>query len=94
MYILGSDSGTLYIGVTNNVARRMFEHKNHLIKGFTEKYDCTKLLYFEESNSIESAIIREKQLKGWKREKKISLIKSTNPGWRDLGNDFQLERVQ
>jgi putative endonuclease len=77
-------SGTLYTGVTNNLERRVFEHKNHLVEGFTKKYKITKLIYFEETNDIKVAISREKQIKGWKREKKIALIESINPDWQDL----------
>ena len=77
-------SGTLYTGVTNNLERRVFEHKNHLIEGFTRKYKITKLVYFEETNDVTTALYREKQIKGWNREKKVSLIESTNPDWKDL----------
>jgi putative endonuclease len=77
-------SGTLYTGLTNNLERRVFEHKNHLEEGFTKKYKITKLIYFEETNDIKVAISREKQIKGWKREKKIALIESINPDWQDL----------
>ena len=74
----------LYIGVTNNIARRIYEHKNKLIDGFTKKYDVYKLVYLEEMNDVEAAIAREKQLKGWNREKKITLIESVNPKWEEL----------
>jgi putative endonuclease len=84
VYILASESGTLYIGVTNNLKRRVFEHKNKLLGGFTKKYDCHRLIYFEITNSIESAITREKQLKNWNRLKKQNLIKTINPTWKDL----------
>jgi len=81
---MANKSGTLYIGVTNNLERRVFEHKNHLIEGFTKKYKITKLVYFEETNDISAAISREKQIKGWLRRKKIALVESMNPGWKDL----------
>lgn len=81
VYILASESGTLYVGMTNNIARRVYEHKNHLVPGFTDEYDCTKLVYFEEYPTPISAISREKQLKNWRREKKESLIRRSNPGW-------------
>ncbi|MFA5917685.1 MAG: GIY-YIG nuclease family protein [Candidatus Gracilibacteria bacterium] len=84
VYILASNSGTLYIGVTNNLERRISEHKNGLIEGFTKKYNCNKLVYFENTNNIISAIEREKQLKGLLRKKKEDLIKSINPNWLDL----------
>jgi putative endonuclease len=77
-------SGTLYTGVTNNLERRIYEHKHHLLKGFTNKYNIEKLVYFEETNDIRAAISREKQIKGWLRKKKIALIESMNPGWKDL----------
>jgi putative endonuclease len=77
-------SGTLYTGVTNNLERRIYEHKHHLVKGFTNKYNIGKLVYFEETNDIHAAISREKQIKGWLRKKKIALIESMNPGWKDL----------
>jgi putative endonuclease len=84
VYILTNKSETLYTGVTNNLERRVFEHKNHLIEGFTKKYKITKLVYFEETNDIRVAIEREKQIKGWNRKKKIALIESMNPDWQDL----------
>ncbi len=84
VYILASDSGTLYVGVTNNLYRRVFEHKNKLVPGFTKKYGCKKLVYFENYDDINQAIKREKILKGWKRIKKQNLIKTINPRWKDL----------
>jgi len=87
IYILASNSGTLYIGVTNNLERRVEEHKSGLIEGFTKKYECKKLVYFEEYNYINDAIAREKQIKGWRRSKKEALIRTMNPGWRDLTLD-------
>ena len=84
VYIMTNKSGTLYTGVTNNLERRIYEHKNHLVKGFTNKYKIDKLVYFEETSDINAAISREKQIKGWLRKKKIALIESMNPGWKDL----------
>jgi putative endonuclease len=81
---MASESGTLYIGVTNDLVRRVFEHREGAVDGFTFKYGCKKLVYFEDSNSIEVAITREKQLKKWRREKKEYLIRSRNPRWLDL----------
>ena len=78
----------LYIGVTNNLERRLYEHKNKLIKGFTEQYNINKLVYFEQSNSIESAITREKEIKKWRREKKNALVESTNDKWKDLSEQW------
>lgn len=75
---------TLYIGVTNNLARRIYEHKNKLIKGFSSKYNLGKLVYYEETNDIKCALAREKQLKNWHRDWKMNLIKSKNPDFIDL----------
>jgi len=74
----------MYVGVTNDLIRRLYEHKNHLIDGFTKKYNVTKLVYFEETSCIESAIAREKQLKGWRREKKNQLVETLNPNWLEI----------
>lgn len=85
VYILASDTGTIYIGVTNNLIRRITEHKNCINKeSFTKKYNCNKLVYFEEYDYISSAVKREKQLKKWSREKKEKLVKMQNPYWEDL----------
>jgi putative endonuclease len=81
-------SKTLYTGVTNDLMRRVYEHKNKMIKGFTKKYDITKLVYYEETNDIQAAISREKQIKGWLRGKKIALIESVNPKWNDLSEGW------
>lgn len=89
VYILASKkNGTLYTGVTNNLLRRMYEHKNKLCKGFTGKYDVNKLVYYEYTQYVNNAIQREKQLKGWLRKKKIELIESVNPYWEDLSKDW------
>ena len=85
VYILtNKPRGTLYVGVTNNLIRRVFEHKNKLIKGFTERYDVNLLVWYESSESIESAIAYEKKLKRWRREWKIEMIEKPNPEWVDL----------
>ncbi len=85
VYILASKkNGTLYIGVTNDLARRSLEHQAKIVKGFTEKYNIGMLVYYEETNSIEAAIAREKQLKQWHRQWKVNLIQSINPEWKDL----------
>jgi putative endonuclease len=94
VYILGSFSGTLYIGVTGNLRRRIWQHKQHAIDGFTEKYDVTRLLYFETYNEVLNAIAREKQLKGWSRVKKIALIEKLNPKWIDLSRKWYLTTEQ
>ncbi|MDD5223799.1 MAG: GIY-YIG nuclease family protein [bacterium] len=88
VYVMTNKSRTLYIGVTNNLARRVFEHKNHLIEGFTKKYQITKLVYYEETSDIQEALKREKQLKGWLRKKKIDLIELMNPDWQDLSDGW------
>ena len=83
-----NNSKTLYIGVTNDLRRRIYEHKNKLIDGFTKKYDITKLVYYESCSSIDVAIRRERQLKNWHRQWKINLIESINQDWKDLSLDF------
>jgi putative endonuclease len=85
IYILSSKkNGVLYIGMTNDLKKRVFEHKNKLIDGFTKKYNVTKLVYYELTNQPQDAINREKRLKKWKREWKIELIEKMNPNWKDL----------
>jgi putative endonuclease len=87
VYVLASKRrGTLYIGVTNDLIRRVYEHKNGLNKGFTQKYNVNKLVYFQQCENVESVIQREKQLKAWHREWKIRLIEETNPLWNDLSD--------
>ncbi|KFO68552.1 MAG: GIY-YIG nuclease family protein [Smithella sp.] len=76
-----------YIGVTNDLNRRIYEHKNKLIEGFSKKYNLTKLVYFEETSDINAAIAREKEIKKWRREKKDNLVNQTNPSWVDLSGD-------
>jgi putative endonuclease len=89
VYILTNKSNrVLYTGVTNDLERRMYEHKNKLIPGFTEKYNVNKLVYFDQTTDVTSAIGREKQIKGWTRQKKIELIESINPKWIDLTKQF------
>ena len=89
VYIMTNRSNkVLYIGVTNNLEKRCYEHKHKIIKGFTEKYNVNKLVYFETTNDIKDAITREKQLKGWLRNKKIELIESFNPTWRDIAEEL------
>jgi len=85
VYILASKrNGTLYIGITNNVLKRVYEHKNNLIEGFTQKYGVNNLVYYECYNDIYDAIAREKRIKKWKRQWKIELIEKDNPKWKDL----------
>jgi putative endonuclease len=84
VYIMSNRTQTLYIGVTNDIARRVNEHKSKLNPGFTARYNIIKLVYVESFSDIRDAIAREKQLKGWRRNKKVSLIEAVNPGWKDL----------
>ena len=85
VYLLASKkNGTLYVGVTNDLIRRVYEHKNDLVEGFTKQYQVHDLVWFESTGSVEAAIQREKQLKNWKREWKVALIEKENPEWRDL----------
>jgi putative endonuclease len=88
IYIMNSKSGTLYTGVTKDLERRVYQHKQKLIDGFTNKYDIDRLAYYEETKNIHDAISREKEIKGWRRSKKIKLIKSMNPKWEDLAEDW------
>ncbi len=88
VYILTNKSRTFYVGMTNNLERRMSEHKQKLVEGFTKKYNITLLVYYETYLDVNAAIAREKQVKDWRREKKIALIESTNPEWKDLSADW------
>ena len=91
VYMLASKSRRLYLGVTNNLERRLFEHKSKQVDGFTKQYNIDRLVYFEQTTDVLSAITREKQIKGWSRRKKILLIKRMNPNWRDLSGDWTAE---
>ena len=85
VYILASErNGTLYIGVTNNLAKRVYEHRHDLVEGFTKKYKVHQLVHYEATNDIHSAIALEKRWKKWNREWKVELIERTNPYWKDL----------
>ena len=88
VYIISNRSRTLYAGVTNNLERRIAEHKQKLIPGFSRKYNLSSLVYYEDTQDVLSAIAREKQIKGWLRSKKIALIESTNPEWNDLSTKW------
>ena len=88
VYIMTNKSRTLYTGVTNNLLRRVYEHKQKLIPGFTQKYNITKLVFYEDTSDVTAAIEREKQIKGWLRSKKIALIESMNPHWEDLSQGW------
>ena len=84
VYIMTNGSRTLYTGVTDDLVRRVYEHKNKLIEGFTKRYNITRLVHYEVTSDVQAAIQREKQIKGWLRKKKIALIEAANPGWQDL----------
>jgi putative endonuclease len=86
VYILTNHSGTLYVGVTNDLERRVAEHRSKLVEGFTKQFNITNLVYFEECGEIADALAREKQIKGWRRSKKLALIAQLNPRWDDLGD--------
>lgn len=89
VYILASKrNGTIYTGITNNLARRVYEHKNHIFEGFTKKYNVTRLVYYENYNYVYDAIEREKIIKQWRRAWKIKLIESFNPLWKDLYDEI------
>lgn len=91
VYIMTNRSRTLYTGMTNNLERRVYDHKNKITPGFTSKYNIDRLVYYEATNDVHVAIEREKQIKGWLRAKKITLIESVNPHWRDLSADWKLD---
>lgn len=88
VYIMTNYARILYIGITNNLERRVYEHKMRLTSGFAARYGLTSLVYFEVTGDVETAITREKQLKGWLRNKKVALIESINPEWKDLSKDW------
>ncbi len=91
VYIMSSLSGTLYTGMTNDLKRRVYQHKHKLIEGFTSKYDVTRLVHYEVTDSVQAALAREKEIKAWRRSKKIDLIKSSNPTWQDLSDGWYNE---
>ncbi len=88
VYIMSNKRGTLYTGVTNDLEQRVYQHKNKLIEGFTKRYNITQLVYFESSDDVTAAIAREKQIKGLLRRKRIELIKTLNPQWKDLSEGW------
>ena len=87
MYIMASKSRVLYVGVTNNLQRRVEQHKQKVVEGFTRKYNATRLVYHEMTTDVRAALAREKQIKSWRRSKKIELIESVNPTWQDLSEE-------
>jgi putative endonuclease len=89
VYIMASASRVLYVGVTGDLVRRVWEHKQKRVPGFTARYSVTELVYFEAFGDIRAAIAREKQIKGWLRARKITLIEALNPHWKDLSADLQ-----
>jgi putative endonuclease len=88
VYIMTNRSRTLYTGVTGDLARRVFEHRNHLVPGFTSRYKIDRLVHAESFSEVRDAIAREKQIKGWVRSKKLALVARSNPDWRDLGQGW------
>jgi putative endonuclease len=93
VYIMASPAGTLYIGMTGYLESRVQEHKSGSIEGFSQKYGCTRLVYCEAYDDVGKAVGREKQLKGWRREKKIALIEKVNPRWQDLAENWGREML-
>lgn len=88
VYIMSNPARTLYVGVTNDLQRRVYEHQHGLVPGFASKYGLKRLVYFEETPDVKAAIAREKQIKGWLRRRKVALIASLNPQWRDLSAEW------
>jgi putative endonuclease len=88
VYVLASISKVLYVGVTSDLVRRVWEHKEKSVPGFTQKYNVHLLVYYEATGDVESAIVREKQIKAYRREKKVALIEGMNPEWKDLYRDL------
>jgi putative endonuclease len=88
VYIMASKSGTLYVGMTNDICLRVEQHKSDEFEGFASKYGCDRLVYYEQFQNVLHAIAREKQLKGWRRSKKTALIESQNPRWQDLAEHW------
>ena len=89
VYLLSSKSRRFYVGVTSNLERRLYQHKNKLVDGFTKAYSIDRLVFFESTNDVREALEREKEIKKWRREKKISLIESMNPVWDDLSEGWK-----
>ena len=89
VYLLASKSRRIYVGVTNNLERRLYEHKQKLVDGFTKSYNIDRLVFFESTNDVRSALEREKEIKRWRREKKIALIETMNPAWDDLSESWK-----
>jgi len=94
VYIMASASGTLYVGITKNIIHRSLQHKQGKTPGFTQKYKCSKLVYYEHFTDVYNAIDREKQIKRWNRTKKERLIKKQNPHWKDLSQDWGFQNIK
>ena len=92
VYIMTNNTRTLYTGVTNNLEKRVFQHKRKLLPGFTRQYNINRLVYYESFGDIRAAIQREKQIKGWLRTKKVALIVAANPTWKDLSQGWYEKR--
>ena len=88
VYIMTNRSRTLYVGVTNDLERRVYEHRSGIDESFTKRYKIDRLVYFDETSNVEAAISREKEIKKWRRSKKIDLIEASNPGWKDLSEGW------
>ena len=89
VYLLTNwNNKVMYVGMTNNLERRIYEHKNKLINGFTKKYNINKLVYYEETSDVNSALSREKEIKKWRSEKKDTLVLNSNPEWKDLSDEW------
>ena len=88
VYILTNGHGTLYVGMTNDLRRRVEEHRRRAIPGFTRIYNVDRLVYYESTSNPAAAIAREKEVKGWRKARKVALVSGVNPGWRDLGDDL------
>ncbi|SRR6266550_9072325 len=93
VYIMTNTSRTLYTGVTNDLVRRVYEHKNKIIPGFPSRYNISQLVYFEETSDVQTALAREKEIKGWRRAKKTRLVDSTNPKWLDLSSAWFKDEI-
>ena len=89
VYIMASRSRVIYVGMTNDLRRRVEEHQQKLVEGFTQKYNVTHLMYYEVANDVHAALAREQEIKGWRRSKKVALIESANPTWRDLSGELE-----
>ena len=88
VYILTNATRTLYVGVTNDLEKRLHQHRSKFVPGFTNKYNISWLVYYEQTSNVEAALAREKQMKAWRRSKKVALIETMNPGWKDLSMEW------